>query len=426
MADDITSNISITTSDGTAILATDYGTSGIGVSAAHVQLAKLAWGSDSITKRVSEAYPLPTYLYGTTGSALIGITGAISGLSGSSFVVKNEPNGYFIVGGPTGGFTFGYNPVQVSGRVQGITNGTLVGVTGTVSINQTLSIQGVNSGIAVGITGGRFLKSSTDTITVVGTVGLSGGITLTAASNSIACWGSDLGGKVLTRLYASDGATIGYSGDALNVNIVGAGITATITINPVVGVTNGNGLPLKICGSGVTTDAAVIVQGKLSGGALEIGAITPVPVGICGSAQINDTNIVNSLESTSKPLVSNLISIRTNTNGISTINEKLNTGIIQSKITEITKPTRLANGSQDLTPSVVQLGISTALKVGVHLKAPLTNTQTIYVGSRDLLTSPNSGFPLEPGESIFIEIDNITKLYVKASSSGQKIAYIAS
>jgi hypothetical protein len=426
MADDITSNISITTSDGTAILATDYGTSGIGVSAAHVQLAKLAWGSDSITKRVSETYPLPTYLYGTTGSALIGITGAISSVSGSSFVVKNETNGYLVVAGPTGGFTFGYNPVQISGRVQGITNGTLVGVTGTVTLNQTLSIQGVTTGIAVGVTGGRFLKSATDSISVIGTVGLSGGIALTAASNSVACWGSDLGGKVLTRLYASDGATIGYVGDALNVNIVGAGITATVSINPVVGVTNGNGLPLKICGSGVTTDAAVIIQGKLSGGAVEIGAVSPVPVGICGNVLINDANIVNSLESTTKPLISNLVSIRTNTNGISTINEKLNTGVIQSKITEIAKPTKLINSVQDLTVSVAQLGTNTTLRVGAHLKAPLTNTQTIYVGSRDLITSPNSGFPLEPGESIFIEIDNITKLYAKASGSGQKIAYIAS
>ena len=79
MAEDITSNINITTYDGNAILATDYGTSGTGVTAAHIQLAKLAWGSESITKRVSESFPLPVYLYGTTGSAAIGITGTVTG-----------------------------------------------------------------------------------------------------------------------------------------------------------------------------------------------------------------------------------------------------------------------------------------------------------------------------------------------------------
>lgn len=425
MADDITSNISITTSDGTAILATDYGTSGTGLTLAHVQLAKLAWGNDSITNRVSEASPLPIYLYGTTGSALIGITGTVNG-TGGVFPVRNVTNGFLVVGGPTAGFTYGYNPVQVTGYVQGITNGVLLGVTGTVRLNQNLNVQGVTSGILIGVSGGRILSNSTDSVTVYGNVGISGGLALSAASNSVAVWGSDLGGKVLSRIYASDGTTLGYSGDALNVNIVGAGITATISINPVVGVTNGNGLPLKICGSGVTTDAAVIVQGKLSGGALEIGALSPVPVGISGPVDIDDAAIINSLESTNKPLISNLITVKNNTAIISTINEKLNSGIVQSKITEIVRPTKLSNGVKDLTTTAASIGTSTALKVGVHLKAPLTNTQTVYVGSSTLVTAPTSGFPMEPGESMFIEIDNISKIYAKSNSTGQKITYIAS
>lgn len=426
MADDITSNISITTSDGTAILATDYGTSGTGVSAAHVQLAKLAWGSDSITNRVNETTPLPIYIYGTTGSALIGITGSIASINGSSFAVKNTTNGYLIVGGPTSGFTFGYNPVPVTGTIQGITNGVLIGITGTVKLNQNLYVQGITSGVELGITGGRRLNSSTDSVTVIGSVGLSGGIALTAASNSVACWGSDLGGKVLTKIYASDGTTLGHSGDALNVNVVGAGITATININPVIGVTNGYGLPLKVCGSGVTTDAAVIIQGKLSGGAVEIAATSAVPVGICGNVSIDDADIISSLESTTKPLISNLISIKTNTGIISTINDRLNTGVLQSKITEIVRPVRMTSGSVTLNASVVPLTTSGTLKVGVHLKSPVSNTATIYVGSRDLLTSPDSGYPLEPGESIFLEIDNVNKIYAKSSTAGQIIAFIAS
>lgn len=425
MADDITSNISITTSDGTAILATDYGTSGTGLTAAHVQLAKLAWGTDSITNRVSEATPLPMYLYGTTGSALIGITGTVTG-TGGSFPIKNVPNGFIVVGGPTAGFTFGYNPVQVTGYLQGITNGILLGITGTVKLNQNLNIHGVTNGVLVGVTGGRILSSATDSVTVVGNVGISGGLALTAASNSVAVWGSDLGGKVLTRLYASDGTTLGYSGNALNVNVVGAGITATISINPVIGVTNGYGLPLKVCGSGVTSDAAVIIQGKLSGGAVEIGAISPVPVEITGAVEIDDASLIDSLESTSKPLISNLITIKNNTATITTINEKLSSGIVQSKITEIVKPTKLTNGTKDLTTTATALGSSVALKVGVHIKAPLTNTQTVYVGSNTLVTAPTTGFPLEPGESIFIEIDNISKLYARSGSTGQKVAYIAS
>jgi len=425
MAEDITSNISITTYDGNAILATDYGTSGTGVTAAHVQLAKLAWGSESITKRVSETNPLPVYLYGTSGSAAIGITGTVTG-TGGVFPITNTRNGFLIVGGPTAGFTFGYNPVQVSGYVQVTTNGVLVGITGTVRLNQNLSVQGITNGVLVGITGGRILNRNTDSVTVFGNVGISGGLALTAGTNSISVWGSDNGTKVLSRIYASDGTTLGYSGDALNVNVVGAGITATVTINPVVGVTNGNGLPLKICGSGVTTDAAVIVQGRLAGGALEVGAVTAIPVGVTGTVTIDDTDIIDSLESTSKPLITNLVSIKTNTATLSSINEKLNTGIVQSKITEIVKPTKFVNGKKDLTTTATAISASVTIKIGVHVKAPLTNTDTIYIGSTTLVTTPTDGFPLEPGESIFIEIDNPNKIYARSASTGQRVTYLAS
>jgi len=425
MAADITSNISITTYDGNAILATDYGTSGTGVTAAHVQLAKLAWGSESITKRVSETNPLPVYLYGTSGSAAIGITGTVTG-TGGVFPITNTRNGFLIVGGPTAGFTFGYNPVQVSGYVQGTTNGVLVGVTGIVRLNQNLSVQGITNGVLVGVTGGRILNRNTDSVTVFGNVGISGGLALTAGTNSISVWGSDNGNKVLSRIYASDGTTLGYSGNALNVNVVGAGITATVTINPVVGVTNGNGLPLKICGSGVTTDAAVIVQGRLAGGALEVGAVTAIPVGVTGTVTIDDTDIIDSLESTSKPLITNLVSIKTNTATLSSINEKLNTGIVQSKITEIVKPTKFVNGKKDLTTTATAISASVTIKIGVHVKAPLTNTDTIYIGSTTLVTTPTDGFPLEPGESIFIEIDNPNKIYARSASTGQRVTYLAS
>ena len=425
MPEDITSNINITTYDGNAKLATDYGTSGTGVTSSLVQLAKLAWGSESITKRVSETYPLPVYLYGTTGSAAIGITGTVTG-TGGVFPVKNITNGFLVVGGPTAGFTFDYNILRTNSTIQGITNGVLVGVTGTVRLNQNLSVQGITNGVLVGVTGGRILNKNTDSVTVFGSVGISGGLALSAGTNSISVWGSDNGTKVLSRLYASDGTTLGYSGNALNVNIVGAGITATISINPVIGITNGYGLPLKICGSGVTADPSVIVQGRLAGGVLEVGATTAIPATVSGTVTIDDTDIIDSLESTSKPLVANLVAIKTNTSTLTAINDKLNTGIVQSKITEIVKPTRFVNGVKDLTTTAVVISASVTVKIGVHLKAPLTNTDTVYIGSSTLVTSPTGGFPLEPGESIFMEIDNPNKIYARSVTTGQKIAYLAS
>lgn len=421
---DTSSNIIITTYDATAILGTDYGTSGTGLSLAHIPLQKVVWGSDAQAFRVTESTPLPVSILGVTGgSNVIGVTfGAITG----SVSVSNRSGTYLVVGGPSGSIS-GYKSVPVTGNIQGTTNGILLGVTGSVNIANTVTIQGLSGGVAVGITGGRPLSSSRDSVTVTGYVGICGGFGLAAATDSVRVYGSDSGSKVLTKLYASDGATLGHSGDALNVNVIGAGISATVTINPVVGVTNGNGLPLKVIGSGVTSDSPILVKGTIGSGAIDVTATTALPVGVTGTVVIDDADIINSLESTSKPIVSNLASIKTNTSVISTINDKLSAGTITAKITEIIKPTKLYSGYKDLTTTAsIIVSTSTPLKSGIHIKAPLTNISTIFVGSSSLSTSSTSGFPLDPGESIFFEIDNLNKVYAYSATSGQKINYIAS
>lgn len=411
-----------------ALLATDYHSilQPSGTTSAHLQLAKLAWGDQSNSYRVSDQYPMPVSIRGVTGAPLVGITGTIRGTG--PFAVINQPNTFLVVGGPAGTPPTGYAPIQITGGIQGITNGVLVGITGTVRLNQSysLNVQGVTNGILIGITGGRFLNSATDSVTVVGNFGISGSLGITYGTNSVAVWGSDLGNKVLTRLYGSAGETVGVSGGALNVNVVGSGIAATVNISSVVGVTNANGAALKICGSTFTSDAPVTIQGKLAGGIVEVGAITPVPVTITGPVDIDDVALINSLESTSKPLISNLTSIKNNTAVISTINDKLTNSIIQSKVTEIVKPSKMVNGTRDLTSIALSISSTTPIKTGVHVKAPLSNTNTIYIGSNTLTTAPSSGFPLEPGESLFIEIDNINKIYARSDSTNQKIAYLAS
>jgi hypothetical protein len=421
---DTSSNIIITTYDATAILGTDYGTSGTGLSLAHIPLQKVVWGSDAQAFRVTESTPLPVSILGVTGgSNVIGVTfGAITG----SVSVSNRSGTYLVVGGPSGSIS-GYQSVPVTGHIQGTTNGILLGVTGSVNIANTVTIQGLSGGVAVGITGGRPLSSSRDSVTVTGYVGICGGFGLAAATDSVRVYGSDSGSKVLTKLYASDGATLGHSGDALNVNVIGAGISATVTINPVVGVTNGNGLPLKVIGSGVTSDSPILVKGTIGSGAIDVTATTALPVDVTGTVVIDDADIINSLESTSKPIVSNLASIKTNTSVISTINDRLSAGTITAKITEIIKPTKLYSGYKDLTTTAsIIVSTSTPLKSGIHIKAPLTNISTIFVGSSSLSTSSTSGFPLDPGESIFFEIDNLNKVYASSATSGQKINYIAS
>ena len=97
---DTSNNIIITTYDATAILGTDYGTSGTGLSLAHIPIQKLAWGSESQAYRVTESTPLPVSILGVTGgSNVLGVTfGAITG----SVSVNNRAGTYLVVGGPSG------------------------------------------------------------------------------------------------------------------------------------------------------------------------------------------------------------------------------------------------------------------------------------------------------------------------------------
>lgn len=417
---DTTSNILITTNDDTAIMATDYGTSGTGFTASHIQIAKLAFGDTSTTTRVSTADPLPISIYGITGTT-VPISGTIAGTG--SFRVIHATGGYFQIAGTTSSS----QPVGISGTIQGFSGAYPVGVTGYISILNTLGVYGISGATAVGITGGRRLNYTTDSVYVYGDVGLSGGLGLVAADDSVRVYGADLGDKVLTRLYASDGTTIGYSGDALKVAITNSGVTFSVSIGASTGVTNAGPAGLMVRGTGNTADYPVLIEGTLAGGAIEVAAYTDLPVSVNNTVTIDDADLISSLESTSKPLITNLAAIRTNTNYISTINDKLNTGTLLSKVTEITRPTTVVSGRKELTTNAAQLTSTTqVIKVGIHLKAPSTNTDVVFVGGRNLLTAPSDGYPLDPGESLFIECDALGKVYARSNSGTQILNYIAS
>ena len=64
---------------------------------------------------------------------------------------------------------------------------------------------------------------------------------------------------------------------------------------------------------------------------------------------------------------------------------------------------------------------STAQKVKmVTIKADKSNTDAVYIGFDPAMTV-NTGLPLDPGESIDIVIDDLSKLYALSQSTAQKI-----
>ena len=408
-------NIEITIATGTAVIATDYGTSGaVGFSASHAQISKLAWGDEIYTYRVNESYPAPVKLYGSTGSA-IGITGTVSGTG--YFNVKTNPSYPLIVIGST--FTSDAK-VGVTGTIQGISNGVPVGVTGYVNILNTVGVFGISGGTSIAVTGGRRLSSSTDSVFVYGNVGISGGFQLLAATDSISVYGPAGSTFVETNLNVG-GSALGRSGDALKVAVTNAGFTFSVSLSSTIGVTNDTSTSaLKI--QGISGGKAVTIQGSLAGGAVEIGAYSAVPVGVSGTVAIDDADLITEIDS----LKTNIDTVATNAGyALDILNLVNSTGSgAKVNVASTTRPGRFIHGQKSLTitPSILA---TDQLRVGVTLKSPSTNSVDIYIGN-SLAVSSTTGYILSPGEIIFLEIATLGAVYMRAASGTATLAYIGS
>ena len=455
---DINNNINIDISGNTASMATDYGLSGVCLGSAHVPLSKIVWGDNDNGKRVDLSNPLPIQIAGQTGP--IEIYGKISGQTNGNVQISNfmSSNGatlqYIAVAGSTNGNT----PVGITGQIQGIYNGVPVTITGDVKLLGSMAkdvygasadvhgilVQGTSAGntatvagevfpgygfgVPVAITAGRRLNYEVDSIRIDNTtIGISGGRQLTSATDTVAVYGYDGGSVVRTSLHSgSDGVTAGFSGDALKVAIVNAaeGITFSISVSAVTGVTNASEPPLRIQGytAGAPYDP-VVVKGT-NNGALEVFANTSLNTNVVNSVEIQDQDILNALQTGTKPLISNLSSIKDNTNLISNIHTDMTTGRgVSAKITSIDKPSAVRSGSKTISgnQSTQMLHKNLELKTGITVKLSPSSSSNILIGSRTLSNDSSSGYLLEPGESVYLEVNNVNKIYIKTEDTSQNI-----
>jgi len=405
-------NITIDITGNTAAVATDYTTSG--VTNAHVQIVKMAWGDRSETNRVTTSTPLPVNVI---SGATLGVSGTVGGTG--SFTVVNSASSPFRIAGTTGAI-----PVPISGNIQGVTGGIAFGITGTVTVGNTyMFVQGISGGAPIAITGGRGLSAGTDSITVSGTVGVTGGRYLLPAFDGVKVYSSTSGTTIPVQLFGSNGA-VGMSGTALNVNLVGAGITATVSVAAIVGICQADRtVPLYVAGG--TAGPAVRIQGGLSGGAVEVGWSSALPVSISGAVSgisFSDANIVSSLTvinnnlNTVKGYVNDVVSQTQN------ISNKLpGAGVFTTKST-ITLPTSVATGEVTLAVTGDKILDAKTLITGVTVKAPLSNVGDVRIRG----VGSTSNYFLSKGESIFIAVDNLNQLIFSSNGVAVTFCYIAS
>lgn len=406
-------NIEITIASGTAVIATDFGTSGDGFTSSHAQIAKLVWGDTSNTYRVSETYPAPVKIYGMTGATL-SMTGVVTGTG--DFYIKTYPNTPLIIKGSTYATDA---PIGISGGIYGVSGAVPVGITGYVNILNQVQIYGISGATAIAVTGGRRLNSSTDSITVSGNVGLSGGLSLVAATNSVSVYGPAGTTWIHANVYAGNTA-IGISGDALKVAVTNAGFTFSVSVSATTGVTNdAAGSALRIQGY-TGTGFPVTIKGSLAGGAVEIGAYSAVPVGVSGTVSINDTALISEIDS----LKTDIGVVATNAGYALDILNLINSSGNGAKVVvnSITRPSRVLHGQKSLTTSASIIGTE-ALKTGITLKSPSSNATDIYIGN-SISVSATTGYILSPGETIYLEVSTMGSLFARSASGTATIAYI--
>ena len=450
---DTNNNITIDITGNTASMATDYGLIGVSLDSAHVPISKVVWGDNDYGYRVDLNNPLPIQFAGQTDT--LNISGNVSGQTNGNVAVVNYVDSglgstlgvYYVA---VAGSTNGSAPVGISGSIEGVYGGVPVEITGDVRISGVMAsesygtdgsvkgilIQGTSAGatatvagevfpgygfgVPIAVTGGRRLSSNTDSIEVTGSVNVLGDRELTASTDAVSVYGYDGNVGVHTILRAGNGGpTAGFSGDALKVSVVDASINATVNVSAVTGVTNAGEPPLRIQGytAGDPHDP-VIIRGE-NGGAIEVVAPNGLNTSISGTVTIDDDDLISALESDSKPLISKLENIKTNTDNIIGIKNDLVSGKgVKASISSIERPPNLRSGSKTYTSSVAgQLHNNLELLSGITVKLSPNSQVNVLIGNRNLLNSSTNGYILEPGESIYLEVNNVNKIYAKPDTN---------
>lgn len=89
----------------------------------------------------------------------------------------------------------------------------------------------------------------------------------------------------------------------------------------------------------------------------------------------------------------------------------------------------LDHGSKSIATSATQLIVaSTPAKKGVAVAADEFNTETVWIGNSDVTVGETAdatdGFPLTPGSTLTLSIDDVNKIYGRVATTAQRVYWI--
>ena len=340
--------------------------------------------------------------------------------------------------------------------VQGISGGFPVGVTSSFNSGfnmrnlrydrDSVGVQGVTGGRAIEVTGGIRLSH----MPAGGSLEIRN---LIANRDSVAVWGADGTTGAHVKLFDSAGNPLGVSGNgALKVAIDNGVFTGNVTLSTNVYVRNATGAGVGLAIKGVTANE-VVVKGPLSGGALEVASPSGLNirsltssdvVGLGGAASENLGNIKTDTSTAS----GRLGGIQTTTERIKDAVSELNTHVdtfedkgtmsisnqtipnngimFNTAVHRVYQPNELISTSIVVGSGANQIHSNTVVYNGVYVSADAGNTDNIMVGNQTMRRNSASGYILTPGESVFLQVSNLNKIYVRSISGNQTVRCIGS
>ena len=156
-------------------------------------------------------------------------------------------------------------------------------------------------------------------------------------------------------------------------------------------------------------DGKLQVEAELTVGDIEIGAVE------LKNATTDDRATIN----TDGELSVTLPDVEITVDG----QVALAAAVINDVYTREVPLTTPANGKKTVTTAgtAVQLGTATNINT-VTIKALNTNDGTIYIG--DSGVDSTNGYELQRGDSLSLDIDNLTSLYIDSDNDGEGVSYI--
>jgi hypothetical protein len=97
---------------------------------------------------------------------------------------------------------------------------------------------------------------------------------------------------------------------------------------------------------------------------------------------------------------------------------------LPARLVSLAPVTAIVHGQKTVTTAGthVALGTTAALKTGVRVKALHANTGWIYVGDDGVAAA--TGFVLDAGEEVFVEIDDLATVFIDSSVNGEGVSFV--